>query len=134
LIKKNNMGSVIDYKKCDCGNEEMSSDYYYKSDELYEFCDVCGHFYSRTIKNRPKTKEYPLDWKPEYAEKSGRTGYVIRVFTKESIGHVVTAIEKKYLKEALEDLKKDNNVDKFGVTFNKDGLYQTQIFKKINKK
>jgi hypothetical protein len=54
------MGSVIDYKKCDCGNEEMSSDYYYKSDELYEFCDVCGHFYSRTITNRPKTKEYPL--------------------------------------------------------------------------
>ena len=55
---------------------------------------------------------------------------VIRVFTKESIGHVVTAIEKKHLKEALEDLKKDDSVDKFGVTFNKDGFYQTQIFKK----
>ena len=127
------MGSVIEYKKCNhCGNEEMSSDYYYKSDELYEFCDVCGHFFSNTIVNRPKTKEYPFNWKPKYEEKSGRTGYVIRVFTKESVGHVVTAIEKKHLKEALKELQKDENVDKFGVTFKKDGFYQTQIFRKTN--
>jgi len=126
------MGSVIEYKECDCGNKEMTSDYHYKSDELYEFCDVCGYFHTVSINNKPEDNKYPDGWQPEYNEQEGRTGYVIRVFQKDTVGHMVSCIEKEHLKEALQDLKKDELVTKFTVTFkNKEGFWQTQIFNKI---
>lgn len=125
------MGSVVEYKECKCGNKEMSSDYRYKSEELYEFCDVCGYHHTVSIKNKPEDGVYPEGWTPEYDEREIRTGYVLRIFQVDTIGHIVTCIEKKDLKEALSDLKLDDEVSKFTVTCkNQDGLWQTQIFNK----
>ncbi|MBK7362748.1 MAG: hypothetical protein IPJ01_10670 [Micavibrio sp.] len=125
------MGSVIEYKECECGNQEMTSDYHYKSDELYEFCDVCGYYHSVSIKNKPEDGKYPEDWKPDYDESEGKTGYVIKIFENNTVGHLVSCIEKEHLKEALQNLKKDEVVSKFTVTFKSpEGFWQTQIFNK----
>jgi hypothetical protein len=125
------MGSVVEYKECKCGNKEMSSDYRYKSEELYEFCDVCGYHHTVSIKNKTEDGVYPEGWTPEYDEREIRTGYVLRIFQVDTIGHIVTCIEKKDLKEALNDLKLDDEVSKFTVTFKSpEGFWQTQIFNK----
>jgi len=43
------MGSVQSYVTCPkCKNPEAFEDYYYKTDEVYVFCDKCGYYYSRT--------------------------------------------------------------------------------------
>jgi len=125
------MGSVIEYKECSCGNKDMSSDYHYKTEELFEFCDVCGYFHSITLKNKCEDGNYPDDWKPEYDEQEGRTGYVIKVFENDLEGHIVTCVDKTNLKQMLNSLKNDKLVNKFCVTFkDTNGYYQTQIFNK----
>jgi hypothetical protein len=41
------MGSVISNVKCPkCDYKYATSDYYYKSDEDYIFCDRCGYFHN----------------------------------------------------------------------------------------
>lgn len=125
------MGSVIEYSTCDCGNPDKYSDYYYKSDELYESCDVCGYYHSVYIKNRPKDKDYkyPPDWKPEYVEKEGRTGFVVKVFGYEGAGHSVGFIEESQVENIIDQLQGDTNVKMFGITYKNDkGNYLTQIY------
>ena len=125
------MGSVIEYKECSCGNKDMSSDYHYKTEELFEFCDVCGYFHSITLKNKCEDGNYPNDWKPEYDEQEGRTGYVIKVFENGLEGHLTTCVNKDKLKQMLNSLKNDKLVNKFCITFkDTNGYYQTQIFDK----
>lgn len=126
------MGSVIEYLTCDCGNPEKYSDYYYKTDELYESCDVCGYYRSVYIKNRPKDKDskYPPDWKPEYEEKEGRTGFVLKVFGFNDGGYSVGFVEENQLELMIDNLQKDSNVKSFGITYkNEKGKYLTQIYK-----
>lgn len=53
------MGSVLDYVECkSCGFEQASSDYYYKSDEMYVFCPRCGYSYNRQcVLSKSRTKK-----------------------------------------------------------------------------
>lgn len=45
------MASVIDYRKCPkCGCEEMSCEYWYKTDEYSELCPKCGYFRRKFLK------------------------------------------------------------------------------------
>jgi hypothetical protein len=124
------MGSIQEYKLCKCGYQEMVSDYYYKSEELHEFCEVCGYHHSVSITNRPKDGKYPDGWKPEYKEEEGTTGFVAKIFNKDGKGYTVACIEKKSVRGIIEQLTKDAEIIKFGITF-KDNLghYQTQIYK-----
>ena len=124
------MGSVSEYKVCKCGSEELFSDYYYKTDELYESCDVCGYYHTAFIKNRPTDGKYPEGWKPEYDEKEGATGYVVKVFAKEGVGHSVACVEEKDVEGLIGALETDQQVKHFGITYkNAKGFYQTQLFK-----
>lgn len=44
------MGSVIDIKTCPkCGCEEMNSEYFYKTDETYDRCPICGFYFNRKL-------------------------------------------------------------------------------------
>jgi hypothetical protein len=116
------------FKICKCGNQEMSSEYNYKIEELFEFCDVCGYYHKVSIKNKPEDDKYPEDWKPEYEDIEGETGYVFHVFQKE-VGHFISCIDKKNIKLVLNGLKEDVLVDKFAITYkNQDSNYQSQIF------
>jgi biotin synthase-related radical SAM superfamily protein len=59
------MGSVQTDIDCPNCKNEAFEDYYYKSDEVYIFCNYCGYHKSATIINRDKplselTKD---DWK-----------------------------------------------------------------------
>jgi len=64
------MGSVQEYGlKCPiCGKNRLLSDYYYKTQEHYEFCEACGFQQSITILRddagnvmRREVGSYPLD-------------------------------------------------------------------------
>lgn len=127
------MGSIIEYVNCECGNMERHEDYYYKTGEIYEFCDCCGFYNVNRIVNRPENGVYGEDWKPIYEEKSGRTGFVLKVFEKEGKGNLVMCLEKKEVKLTIDNLIKDENVIKFGITFKdiKSGNIQTEIFNKV---
>jgi hypothetical protein len=109
----------------------MISEYNYKTEELSEFCDVCGYYHTMSLKNKPTDGKYPENWKPEYEESEGRTGFVIKRFEYGVDGHFINCVEKQHIKECLEGLKKDESVSRFGVTFkDKNGAYQTQVFDK----
>lgn len=129
------MGSVIDYVECDCGNKEMTRDSYYKTNELYEFCDCCGFFNVNRINNRPMDGVFPDDWKPEYEQNKGRTGFVFKIFENGKRGAVVLCVDKPNVKETIKSLIQDEEVIRFGVTFKdrKTGCYQSEIFNKQNK-
>ncbi len=126
------MGKELLYKEClNCGNQELVSDYDYNTEELKEFCDVCGYYHSIILSNKIEGGNYHEDWKPEYDKKEGVTGYVIKIFEDGNKSYFLSIIEKKDLKEALQGLKNDILVYKFAVTFkNENGFYQTQIFDK----
>ena len=121
-------------KKCNiCSNTEIYSEYNYKSEELKEFCDTCGYYHTIELKNKLQNGKYPEDWTPEYENIEGQTGFVLKVFTENEIGHHTAPISKSDVKKIVDELKKDNNVYKFAISF-KDlkGNYQTQIY--TNKK
>jgi hypothetical protein len=123
------MGSVQEYKICKCGNPEMSSDYFYKSEELYESCEVCGYWHSVRITNKPDNGKYPENWKPEYEEKEETTGYVLKV-KGFGVGYEVGFVQEKDLEAIISALEIDERVQYFGITFKrKSGFYATQIFK-----
>lgn len=124
------MGSVQEYKLCECGNPEMFSDYYYKTDELYESCDVCGYYHTVKIANKPDDGNYPEDWTPEYDEKSELTGYVIKIKPVDSVGYEVGFIKQENLDDVIQALESDERVKTFGITFKgTNGFYRTQLFK-----
>lgn len=115
-------------KICKCGNHEMSSEYNYKLEELFEFCDVCGYYHKVSIINKNEDDKYPEGWTPQYEDIEGQTGYVFHVFQKE-VGHFISCIDKKNIKSVLNGLKEDVLVDKFAITYkNQEGNYQSQIF------
>lgn len=120
-----------EYKKCShCGSENMVSDYHYKSEELYESCDVCGYYYSKILLNNIEDGNYPDNWNPEYKETKGVTGFVFKIFSFDLDGFSVCFCEKKDLEALIDSLENDESVDFFGVTFKgKNGSYKTQIFK-----
>lgn len=122
--------SIITNKECEyCGNEEMYSEYNYKSEELREFCDICGYFHTVELKNKSEDGKYPEDWQPEYENTEGQTGFVLKAFSKHQVGHYTAPIQKEDVKKILEDLKKDNTIYKFAVSFqDKKGNYQTQVY------
>lgn len=121
--------SVINKKKCKggCGSLDMISDYHYITDELYESCDVCGYYYSVKIKNKVEGGEYPNDWKPEYEEVEGQTGYVVKVFDND--GCSVCFCKEDDLEELINNLDENEEVIFFGVTHKGKNGYKTQLFK-----
>lgn len=48
------MGSVTSYVDCPNCSNEMYEDFYYKTGELYNFCNHCGYQQNHFIKNRDK--------------------------------------------------------------------------------
>ena len=124
------MSEVREYKLCKCGNKDMISNYNYKSEELYESCDVCGYFHTKAVINMPEG-DIPEGWKPEYQETEGTTGFVVKIFGIDKKGFSIASVEKDVVKDVIKTLKKDNNVIRFAITF-KDNLgnIQTQIYNK----
>lgn len=124
------MGSIQECKPCKCGYQEMVSDYYYKSEELFEFCEVCGYHHSVKITNRPKDGNYPDGWQPKYHIENGKTGFVLKIFGKDDKGMTVACVEKKSISGIIKQLTEDSNIVRFAITF-KDtlGNYQTQLYK-----
>jgi len=119
----------LKHKECSCGSKQMTSDYNFKTEELNEFCDVCGYLHIIVLTNKIEDGGYPEDWNPEYEEQEVRTGYVLKAFTKDGSGFI-SCLDRSILKEALQDLKNDENVVRFAITSNRDGFWQTQIFNK----
>ena len=93
------MGSVIDFTNCpQCGNEEASIDYYYKTGEEYLLCDKCGYQRKFVITNREdigKKDEDGFETLPKFEleelkacgcyrlQMKGGVGYEIGAFTQE---------------------------------------------------
>lgn len=60
------MGSVMSNCTCeDCGYEEATQDFYYRSGEVYVFCGRCGSGYTHDITNRDDYEE-GRDWTPNF--------------------------------------------------------------------
>ena len=111
-----------------CWNQYMSN-YDHISDELQEFCDVCGYYKYVSIKNKREDGIYEEDWQPEYNILEGQTGYVLKIFQKEG-GYSTGCIDVKDVKNTVTSLKANNDVLKFAMTFKgTDDIYQTQIYK-----
>ena len=122
------MSSHKEFRKCKCGNPMMVSDYNYKEETLYEFCDVCSYYHTVAITNKPKDGNYK-EWEAVYQEESGIAGIVLKIFKAESDGYEFCCIKKDVIRSVVGALKKATDVVKFGITFkNKMGFYQTQIY------
>ena len=130
------MNSVLTNKKCTiCGNNEMSSEYFYKTEQLTECCDVCGYFRTIELKNKLEDGKYPEDWKPNYDINKGTTGFVLKAFPINEVGHYTAPINKSDVKQLVEQLKNDSNISKFAISFKDNkGNYQTQIYYNTVKK
>ncbi len=123
------------YKKCSCGNESMTSDYDYKTEQLRDFCDVCGYFKTVVLKNWIENGEYPKDWQPDYDVQEGKTGFVLKMFPINEEGHFTAPINKEDVKQIIEELKKDESIRMFAISFKDNkGNYQTQIYNKTQPK
>lgn len=117
------------YKKCSCGNEAMTSDYDYKTEQLRDFCDVCGYFKTVVLKNWIENGKYPEDWQPDYDIQEAKTGFVLKMFPLNEEGHYTAPISKSDVKKIIEELKRDNEIGKFAISFKDNkGNYQTQIY------
>jgi hypothetical protein len=127
--------STINMKLCNvCGNEEMYSEYNHKSEELKEFCDICGHYHTVELINKSEDGQYDENWTPQYEEIEECTGYVLKIFPRDEVGHHTAPINKEEVKTIIGELKNDDDVVKFAISF-KDvkGCYQTQIYDKTTK-
>jgi hypothetical protein len=123
------MGRDIIYNKCKhCQNESLQSDYDYIIEELNETCDVCGYYHNIKLTNKCEDGNYPDDWKPEYEETEGNTGFVINIFTE--TGNARCLCHEENLEDLIEKLENDDNVIYFGITHKGKNGYKTQIFEK----
>ena len=124
------MSKKTEHKECECGSKDRITEYDSDTQEGYEFCDVCSSYLRVQIINIPKHGMFPIGWIPEYKKANFKTGYVLKIWQKGADGFMTSAIEKSKLKSAIEELKKDDRVKRFAITF-KDGKgnYQTQIYK-----
>jgi hypothetical protein len=128
---------VFEYKKCDvCGNDQMTSEYYPKTEQLKDFCDVCGYYHTIELKNKLEDGKYPEGWKPEYETKREQTGFVLKMFPRQEeenspTNFFIAPINKDDVKPLIEQLNNDADIEKFAISFkDKKGHYQTQIFYK----
>lgn len=62
------MGSVQSYEDCPICKaiDSLSTDYYYKSNEVYEMCDICGYRHYVEIVNRADIEQE--NWVPKHEE------------------------------------------------------------------
>lgn len=119
-----------EHKLCKCGNPQMISNYNPKSEEVYESCDVCGYYHTVSVSNLPKEGSPPEGWKPEYKEAEGETGFVAKIFVKDTGEVNVACIEKKNVGNLIKALKDDSNVERYAITYKAGSYYITQIYNK----
>ena len=123
------MNCVVEHKTCQCGNE-ITSDYFYTTEEVYESCDVCGYFFSIRLTNKIENGNYPDDWKPKYVEEKGQTEYVVKIFSYDDLeGFSVCFCKEDDLEKLIDKLEGDESVMFFGITHKGKNGYKTQLFK-----
>lgn len=127
------MGNACEYKPCKCGNPQMISDYHYKSEVVYESCDVCGYYRIVRLANKIESGVYPENWTPDYHEDEGKTGYVVKIKDVDNGKFEVAFVEESDLGHLITVLESNESVHFFGITFmGTKGYYLTQIFRGPN--
>lgn len=122
------MGSVISYEECPrCGTEDgMFEDFYYKTGEIYCFCQHCGYTDNHTLKREDgkfiKDKDEYI-WLNEHKEPWG----AYAIFGESGVGTLGVFEEKPNIDNLIKDMfDKPEEVKSFTISW-WDG-------KKLNKK
>lgn len=102
------MGSVLSEIECpQCGCEECSSDFYYKSGEEYIFCVRCGYSYTNDIVNRD-LYDKSENWTPQF-KTTEKNGMGVFKYSSTGSGYAITGIYKKNdAKSMSKDILKHN--------------------------
>ena len=106
------MGSVISHLDCPrCGTEEgMFEDYYYKTGEIYNFCEYCGKTDNHFIKRDDNgafiiTDEKATDWqRDEWVHEEAEPWGAYRIMPKEGAGTLGAFEEKPDIDKFIKDV------------------------------